>query len=348
MLTPSAPVAQLDSASVFGTEGCRFESCRAYFDSSAGSPLGETFRSRPIISHRERTCITFPPAAWLKKLTRPAETSVNRAARVRSMSRGVGSLAYPLRFFRCAMSILVPETDRLSPVRRPPGRPKGYHRWSDLLFLHWRLPPEPIAALLPPGLTLDTWQGDAWVGLVPFRMSSVRPWWSPWGAAFPETNVRTYVHCRGRDPGVWFFSLEASHRLAVCIARACWGLNYHRARMNVERQGDRLRYRSRRTADDGVGCRIEATLDGAAFHAQPETLEHFLVERYVLYTRSRAGRLFRGRVHHAPYLLRPARLVRLEESLLAANGIVCSQPPCHAVACGEVDVEVFPLVATRE
>ncbi|HEX5447448.1 MAG TPA: DUF2071 domain-containing protein [Pirellulales bacterium] len=246
------------------------------------------------------------------------------------------------------MSIVLAEIDRRSATRRPPGRPRGYHRWSDLVFIHWRLPAEAVAPLLPAGLTLDTWQGDAWVGLVPFRMSGVRPWWSPWGAAFPETNVRTYVHFRGRDPGVWFFSLEASHRLAITIARNCWGLNYHHARMSAARQGNRVQYESRRSADGGVFCRIEATWEGAAFRAQPDTLEHFLVERYVLYARSRTGRLFRGRVHHAPYVLQEARLMRLEQSLLAANGIRCAEPPCHVLASREVDVEIFPLVPATQ
>ncbi len=242
------------------------------------------------------------------------------------------------------MSILSLDTDQLSAARRPPGRAKGYHRWSDLLFVHWRLPAEPVAALLPPGLALDTWQGDAWVGLVPFRMSGVRPWWSPWGAAFPETNVRTYVHFEGRDPGVWFFSLEASHRLAVSIARAYWGLNYHHARMKVEWRPNRIRYESRRTADGSVFCDIEAMVDGASFYAQPDTLEHFLIERYMLYTRSGAGRLFRGRVHHERYRLHAAHLLRLDESLLAANGIQSGGSPDHVVACGDVDVEILPLV----
>lgn len=247
----------------------------------------------------------------------------------------------------CAMSLVLPEIDRVSPARRPPGRAKGHHRWSDLLFVHWRLPAEPVAALLPAGLTLDTWQGDAWVGLVPFRMSGVRPWWSPWGAAFPETNVRTYVHFRGGEPGVWFFSLDASHRLAIHVARRCWGLNYHHARMSVERRRDQVCYESRRSADGGAFCRVEAAFEGPTFRARPGTLDHFLVERYVLYAGSHSGGLFRGRVHHRPYGLQSARLLSLDESLLAANGIQRHRSPDHVIACGNVDVEVFPLVPAQ-
>ncbi len=243
------------------------------------------------------------------------------------------------------------EIDRLAPTRRPQQAAIGYHRWSNLLFVHWRLPAEKIAALLPKGLSLDTWEGDAWVGLVPFQMSRVRPWWSPWGFAFPETNVRTYVHREGRDPGVWFFSLEAANSLAVQIARRFWGLNYFRATMSVERSDNCLEYRSRRqwpgpagaslslTAE--IGPSLPATQGGRAI---PGTLEHFLVERYLLYT-ERRDRLLRGQVHHSPYPLKSAHVTSLQQSLLTANGIEVSQPPCHAVFSEQVDVEIFPLVS---
>ena len=134
--------------------------------------------------------------------------------------------------------------DRLTPTMRPAGSAIGYHRWTDLLFVHWRFPAEIVRPLLPPELTLDTWEGDAWVGLVPFYMSRVRPWWSPpvpGVSYFCETNVRTYVHFRGRDPGVWFLSLDASNSLAVRVARWRWHLPYFRAHMGLARTGRRGR-----------------------------------------------------------------------------------------------------------
>ncbi|HEV7222150.1 MAG TPA: DUF2071 domain-containing protein [Pirellulales bacterium] len=249
------------------------------------------------------------------------------------------------------MSVAPVEIDRLAPTHRPPGRAIGYHRWTNLCFLHWRLPAEKIAALLPPALTLDTWEGDAWVGLVPFGMSGVRPWWSPWGFAFAETNVRTYVHCQGRDPGVWFFSLEAANSLAVRIARRFWGLNYFRAAMSLRRERDRVEYRSRRlwpgAAQAGlalaaeIGPPLENSTSGRAV---PGTLEHFLFERYLLYAQRR-GRLLRGQVHHAPYALRSAQATSLQESLLAANGIEADGGPCHVAFSERVDVEIFSLAS---
>jgi len=247
------------------------------------------------------------------------------------------------------MSQSLAELDRLAPTHRPAERAIGYHRWRDLLFVHWRLPADEIARLLPPGLSLDAWEGDAWVGLVPFRMSGVRPWWSPGGFAFAETNVRTYVHCEGRDPGVWFFSLDAANSLAVRIARRRWGLNYFRAAMSLERHGDRVRYRSRRLwpGQSGASLAIDAEIGPPLPAPQPcqpapGTLEHFLAERYVLYA-VRRGRLMRGQVHHAPYPLRSARAANCDESLLAANGIRVESPPRHLMFSEGVDVEIFPL-----
>ena len=249
--------------------------------------------------------------------------------------------------------------DRLTPTLRPADRVAGYHRWWDLTFLHWRFPAAEVARLLPPELTLDTWEGDAWVGLVPFHMTGIRPWWFPaipGVSAFAETNVRTYVHFRGREPGVWFFSLDAARSLPVRVARWKWHLPYYRAEMSVSRKGSRLAYHSRRLwpGTTGAGSRVEievGDLLGAketvrsrpAGQALPGTFEHFLAERYVLYSRTADGRLFSGRVHHQPYLLRQARVIDCDESLLAAAGFAPQAAPEHALFCDSVQVEVFPL-----
>lgn len=254
------------------------------------------------------------------------------------------------------------DIDRLAPMRRPPGSPVGYQSWSELLFVHWRLAPSEVEPLLPKGVTLDTFDGAAWVGLVPFRMSKVRPWWSPpvpGLSRFLETNVRTYVHVDGANPGVWFFSLDASNSLAVRIARWKWQLNYFRARMRLGREGRRVRYYSERCwpGPPGASCAVDAeTGDLTAAldkeygpgRAVPGTLEHFLVERYFLYTLAPDGGLLRGQVHHAPYPLREARLIHCRETLLRAAGINLHAAPSHVVYSDGVDVEVFGLTSAEE
>lgn len=247
----------------------------------------------------------------------------------------------------------MPDIDRVSSTQRPLFGAAGFHLWSDLLFIHWQVPAALLQPLLPHGLTVDTYDGMAWLGLVPFQMFDVRPWWSPAVRGisnFPETNVRTYVHFQGRDPGVWFFSLDAARLLAVTLARWGWGLNYHWSRMSVSHAGDRITYRSRRMAS-GILC--NATIEvgdhlpqGQSYAdsrvAVPGSLENFLIDRYLLYS-TRFGYLYRGQVYHRPYPLRAARLLELDQGLLQANGISITADPCHVVYSPGVKVEVFGL-----
>lgn len=237
--------------------------------------------------------------------------------------------------------------DRITPTLRPAERPVMYQRWRTLLFLHWEVPAEALARLLPPGLTLDTFEGRAFVGLVPFTMQGVRPALLP---PFPplsnfhETNVRTYVHREGKEPGVWFFSLDAANRLAVKLARAWFRLPYHFDTMALKREGPWISYRSERhwPAPVPARCAVRCAPGAEGGASTPGTLQHFLVERYFLYT-VHGGALWRGQVHHAPYAVRGAQVEGLDETLLAAAGI--ARPPGAPLALFSegVDVDVFRL-----
>ena len=243
--------------------------------------------------------------------------------------------------------------DRIAPTRRPAGRCVMHQRWAHLLFLHWAVPVDDLCSRLPAGLDLDTFDGQAFVGLVPFTMTGVRPRSCPaipGLSSFHEVNVRTYVHVRGADPGVWFFSLDAASRLAVWAARRAFHLPYHFARMRLTEErvvtgGAReIDYRSARVSSGarGASCALRYLPAGQPRPAQPGTLEHFLVERDILYAHD--GRsLHRGRVHHAPYQLQTAELLSLEENLVAAAGIT---PPAIAPLvhyAREVRPEIFAL-----
>ncbi len=198
--------------------------------------------------------------------------------------------------------------DRFAPSQRPAGRVVMRPNWHDLLFLHWPVEAPEIQKLLPDGLEIDTFDGQAWIGLVPFAMSNVRPNFVPkigalgrFYEAFPELNVRTYV-VRDGVPGVWFFSLDAGSALAVLAARLWFGLPYFKARMRLgQRRDGHFAYFSRRLwpAPLPASCRLRYSISGPAAPAAVGSLEHFLVERYVLYS-AKNGRLSRGRVHHAP------------------------------------------------
>lgn len=240
--------------------------------------------------------------------------------------------------------------DRITPTQRPNERPIGYQTWSNLAFVHWRLPAKVLRPLIPKELEIDTFDGEAWLGLVPFYMSGVRPWWSPAVRGisnFCETNLRTYVHFKGANPGVWFFSLDAASSLAVWIARTRWCLNYFHAHMAIEDSGSWLRYHSHRLngkAQVGIELSFDCLPADAVCHAAvPGTLEHFLAERYLLYSTDRAGRLYRGQVHHQAYPLRLARLVQCIQSLTKASRIDVSDSPDHVVFSPGVNVDIFPL-----
>ena len=241
--------------------------------------------------------------------------------------------------------------DRVGPTLRPPGRTAMRMIWADLGFLHWVVPVAALRPLVPDALEIDTFDGLAFVGLVPFTMRGVRPSWAPalpWLSRFHEVNVRTYVHHQGRDPGVWFLSLDAANPIAVAVARTIWKLPYHFARMALERDGEAIRYASDRRwpRPRPAACGLRYEPIGPVLPAALGTLAHFLVERYILYAFAR-GRLFSGRVHHAPYPLQAGRVTALDESLLAAAGLRRpEEPPLVHYASG-VEVEAFALAPAR-
>jgi uncharacterized protein len=182
--------------------------------------------------------------------------------------------------------------------------------WHELCFLHWRVPADELRPFLPTGLELDTHDGEAWLGVVPFHMTRLAPRGVPRIPPltdFAELNVRTYVTAEGK-PGVWFFSLDATQPLAVRVARACFHLAYLDARIDVRREGDTVAYRSIRThlgaGPAELAVRYHPT--GAVAPGRAGTLEHFLTERYCLYAAGRGGRILRQEVDHEPWPLQPA------------------------------------------
>jgi uncharacterized protein len=244
--------------------------------------------------------------------------------------------------------------DRLAPMKRPRQRAIMRQGWRELLFIHWPVSPEPLRSLVPPQLELDLFEDTAYVGLVPFTMTGVRPVGLPAVpglSSFHETNLRTYVRLADRDPGVWFFNLEAANAIAVLLARALFHLPYHYARVLLEREPGSeatepatILYAGARRWPGPLPASyaIRAAAVAAAAPAQPGTLEHFLVERYILFTLWNA-RLYQGRVHHTPYPLQPARILSLDENVLAAAGINRPETTPIAHFASGVDVEVFPL-----
>lgn len=197
--------------------------------------------------------------------------------------------------------------------------------WHDLLFAHWRVEEAALRRHVPANLEIDTYEGQAWLGVVPFRMSGVRLRGTPavpWLSAFPELNVRTYVVADGK-PGVWFFSLDAANKIAVAIARRWFHLPYFRARMSCEERNGWTEYRSGR-AHRGAPCGVlygRYRPAGATFCSKRGSLEHFLTERYCLYAADGTRQVLRGEIHHAPWPLQNAEAELTSNTMPEAAGI---------------------------
>jgi len=228
-------------------------------------------------------------------------------------------------------------------------------KWSRIVWAHWPVDPSQVAALLPPGLSPDTYAGYAWIGLVPFQMSDLR---LPGVlsevssalriAAFGEVNVRTYVRGPDGRTGVWFVTLDADRLLAVVTARVAFGLPYRRAaiRLSVTTEGgcQRLAWDSVRRQDSARAALIVIPDDGEPQVAAPG-LERFLIERYDLYSWWH-GQLLRGSLSHAPWMVRGARLIDVDDGTVAATGIRVVGAP-HLLVGEPVEVRIHPFSRVR-
>ena len=183
------------------------------------------------------------------------------------------------------------------------------------------MPSEVVRSVVPPALPIDTWEGEAWIAVAPFEVTGLRlrgTWPPPVLSRFAEANVRTYTTVDGR-PGVYFLSLDAASAAAVAAARASYRLPYFRARMAIERSGGEIGYRSMRVGGR-ASLRVRYRPTGAVFQARPGTLEHFLIERYCLYTVD-GGRVRRADIHHQPWDPQPAHAQFAENTMTVAAGV---------------------------
>lgn len=259
----------------------------------------------------------------------------------------------------------------LNERRKPSERPVMLQQWSHLTFAHVRIDAQIVQSLLPSGLEVDTWEGETFLGFVPFFMRGVRPHPLPRSLSYPtflETNIRTYVHYNGK-PGVWFFSLDASDYMGCRIARSAFALPYFHSRMSLkvgpdawESQGELTGRKMpevwpRLDSDRPKGSYASRTVlsrFGEEVTADPGSLEFFLAERYTLFSCNRAGRLFSGRVWHEPYRVRVASdpSIALDSDASQLMRAMAPHPFAdalngakwdHAMICDGVDVSVWPI-----
>jgi uncharacterized protein YqjF (DUF2071 family) len=230
--------------------------------------------------------------------------------------------------------------------------------WQYLLFAHWPMPTEAMRVLVPSALELDTFDGEAWISVVPFKMCNVHPRGLPavpWLSHFPELNVRTYVKARdGSRPGVYFFSLEAANPIAVLLARTLFRLPYYLAQMDILVQRQRtgqhgspqktIYYHSCRTHPGSAAAAFVARYrpTGQPFAAQPGTLTHWLAERYCLYAADR-HQTYSADIHHRPWPLQPAEAEFSVNDVVAASGFRLPDTAPILHYSDRVDVATWPL-----
>jgi uncharacterized protein len=218
--------------------------------------------------------------------------------------------------------------------------------WHDLLFAHWPIPPDVVRGRVPAELPLDLFDGKAWIGVVPFHMSDVRPRWVPplpGLSRFPEMNVRTYVTIDNK-PGVYFFSLDATNLPAVWAARTFYYLPYFHAKMHVRVSGHEVTYTSRRNTG-AAELQMQYRPVRPVRQTQRSSLEHWLTERYCLYTVHK-GTTYRCEIHHRPWPLQNAEATIYTNTMASAAGIALPdvQPLLHFSRRQEV--LIWPLTRT--
>lgn len=224
----------------------------------------------------------------------------------------------------------------------PVTRAAMVHWWDELTFLHWRYDADDVQRLLPEGLEVESCDGSAWIGLVPFFLRVGLPGVRPiqWASQFAETNVRTYVRSADGESGIWFFSLDAARLGAVLVARATYRLPYFWSRMRLERSSETIRYECVRRWPGPRGARSAARIE-IGDRCEPgelTPLDHFLTARWALYSAPRSG-VHHARAFHEPWPLQKGRVLDLEDELVAAAGLPAPR--------GEPLVHYSPSVEVR-
>jgi len=217
--------------------------------------------------------------------------------------------------------------------------------WDDLLFVHYRVPVESIRKLVPDVLEVEEHSGSGWVSVTPFAITGLRARGTlplPRVSGFLELNVRTYV-TRGGRPGIWFFSLDASSRLAVEAARRLYRLPYFHASISMRRRGETVLFDSAR--DEGKAFSAGYRPAGPARPPEPGSREHFLTERYSLYA-EHEGMLFRADIHHRPWQLQPAE-AKIGLNTMAPRGLEPAADPLVHYSARQ-DVVLWPLESAAQ
>jgi uncharacterized protein len=243
------------------------------------------------------------------------------------------------------------ELERLAIRERPDGQPLMHQKWGKLLFMHWRIEEAELRPLIPEQLEIDTFDGSAWIGIIPFTMWDIRAF-PPYLPAVPglssahELNVRTYVHYN-RVPGVWFFSLDCNSTAAVMGARAFYHLPYFNANIDLEQHLHTVDYALKRTDDPPAYFTGSWNIGETIPFAHPDSLEFFLTERYCLYAENDCE-LYSARIFHQPWPLHRATVNFYDATMIEALGLKSRVGGPVLNYCEEIEVDVWGIHKVSE
>jgi uncharacterized protein YqjF (DUF2071 family) len=238
------------------------------------------------------------------------------------------------------------DIDRLSIRARPKGQPLMHQNWGKLLFMHWRIEEKLLRHLIPKALEIDTFDGSAWIAIVPFTMWNIRAF-PPFLPAVPglsamhELNVRTYVHF-DRVPGVWFFSLDCNSVAAVLGARTFFHLPYYNADIELNQEGKTIDYALTRTEKPPAEFKGSWEIGELIHYAHPGSLEFFLTERYSLYSED-DGEIFRSRIYHQPWPLQKATLLSFDSTMIESHDLPGPEGDPLLHYAEEISVDIWAL-----
>jgi uncharacterized protein YqjF (DUF2071 family) len=238
------------------------------------------------------------------------------------------------------------ELERLATRKRPDGQPLMHQEWGKLLFMHWRMEEKDLRPLIPSELEIDTFDGSAWIGVIPFTMWDIRalpPFLPPMPglSSMHELNVRTYVHY-DRVPGVWFFSLDCNSTAAVIGARSFYHLPYFDADIDLQQRGNTINYELMRTDDPRADFQASWDIGETIPFSHPDSLEFFLTERYCLYS-EHEKQIYRARIFHQPWPLQKATVNSFQSTMIESLGLKAPKGEAVLNYTEEISVDIWPL-----
>lgn len=207
-----------------------------------------------------------------------------------------------------SISLLLNTTNH-RPWPLPESRWKYYQEWNKSLFMHWTVDPAIIEPLIPADITLDLFEGKAWVSVVAFTMQKIRPRHLPFFkpiSDFHEINVRTYV-TKNNKPGVYFINIEAQKAVSVFLSRNISGLPYEKAVMHRKEQPALCIYTSSNLPKK---FHLHAEYEITKKDITKTPLDLFLTERYCLYVPVQ-NQFYRYNIHHVAWPLQAVTIHKL-------------------------------------